>query len=287
MLAQLVPVRSVTMHLFFQCIHSEDMWRRLGLSEIIQDVVLVDRSSSVVMEHILMLPDNPLQLMPLLDVKHVIVTAKWYLWWTRRRITHNETCPPAVRRPLSVLAIASNYHRAFAKKKDEHVPRWTRPDPKFVKLKVDAAYFEEEGMGATSVVVRDEKGTFLAVQCKFITHAADVMTMEAMAMRDGLNLVSTLGFQRVEAESEYLNVINFCNRQNRWWDAAAAVFVECVAIGVLIGKVNFKHCYRSTNQVEHVLANFSFGNKTFSFGVDEPPYCLVTKLVDDVYLFYN
>lgn len=58
----------------------------------------------------------------------------------------------------------------------------------FVKLNVDAAYFEEEGMGATPAVIRDEKGTFLAAQCKFIIHVVDVMTTEAMApMRDGLN----------------------------------------------------------------------------------------------------
>lgn len=73
------------------------------------------------------------------------------------------------------------------------------------------------------------------------------MTMEAMAMRDGLNLVNNLGFQCVEAESDSLNVIEFCNGQNIRWDAAAALFAECVDISVSIGKVNFKHCYRSAN----------------------------------------
>jgi hypothetical protein len=84
------------------------------------------------------------------------------------------------------------------------------------------------------------------------------MTMKAMAMRDGLNL----GFQRVEAESDSLNVIDFCNGQNRWWDPTAALFAVCVDISVLIGKVNFKHCYRSGNQAAHVLANFSFFNRS-------------------------
>ena len=54
-------------------------------------------------------------------------------------------------------------------------------DPKFVKLNVDAAYSEDEGMGATAAVIRDERGTFLAAQCKLVTHAADVVTTEAMA----------------------------------------------------------------------------------------------------------
>lgn len=122
------------------------------------------------------------------------------------------------------------------------VSKWTKPEPKFVKLNVDATFFEEEGMCATIAVITDERGTFLASQCRFIIHAGDVMTMEAMVMRDGLNLVNNLGFQLVEAESDSLNVINFCTRQNRWWDSAAVIFAECVNIGVLIGKTEFKHC---------------------------------------------
>jgi hypothetical protein len=132
------------------------MWEKLGLSEFIQEAIRVDRSGSVVMEHILLLPGRPFQLMPMLDVKHVIVTACWYLWWTRRRITHNELCPPVVRCPLSVLAIASNHHRAFANKREKHVPKWTRPDPNFAKLNVDAAFFEE-GMGATTAIIEMRK----------------------------------------------------------------------------------------------------------------------------------
>ena len=53
-------------------------------------------------------------------------------------------------------------------------------------------------------------------------------------------------------------------------------------VSVLIGKVKFKHCFRSSNQATHVLANYSFCNKTSSIWTDESPGCLVSKLVDDV-----
>ena len=49
-----------------------------------------------------------------------------------------------------------------------------------VKVNVDAAYFENERAGAA--------------QCKFLTHAADVVTSEALAMRDGLAFAYSLGF---------------------------------------------------------------------------------------------
>ena len=113
------------------------------------------------------------------------------------------------------------------------------------------------------------------------------MMAEATAMRDGLVFANSLGFPRVEAESDSLNVINFCDGQSRWWDAATAIFAECVDVSSLIGKVIFKHCFRSSNQVAHVLARFSYSNKVSSSWTDEPPDYLVSKLVDDVSLLIN
>ena len=109
--------------------------------------------------------------------------------------------------------------------------------------RLDAAFFVEEGVGATSTIIRDELGIFLAAQCKFTCYGAEAMTSEATAMRDGLNLANSLGFQRVEAESDSLTVINCYSGQTTWWDAAATIFVECVDISTLIEKVKFKHCF--------------------------------------------
>lgn len=116
--------------------------------------------------------------------------------------------------------------------------------------------------------MRDEKGNFLAAQSKFIPVAADAITTEAMAMRDGLDFANSLGFNRIEAESDSSQVINFCSGQTRWWDAATAIFAECMDLSSLIGKVIFKHCSRSCNEVAHVLANHSYCNKTFVTWLD-------------------
>ena len=45
--------------------------------------------------------------------------------------------------------------------------RWKRPDPKFAKVNVDAAFYQDAGAGATAAIIRDEKGQFLAAQCKY------------------------------------------------------------------------------------------------------------------------
>ena len=41
-------------------------------------------------------------------------------------------------------------------------PTWRKPDPKFVKVNVDASFHLEEGTGATSAIIRDCKGNFVA-----------------------------------------------------------------------------------------------------------------------------
>ena len=67
--------------------------------------------------------------------------------------------------------------------------------------------------------------------------------MEAKAMRDGLQFANSLGFNWVEAESDSLEVIQFCTGQTQWWDASAAVFAECLDTATSIGRVTFKHCF--------------------------------------------
>lgn len=91
-----------------------------------------------------------------------------------------------------------------------------------------------------------------------------------------------LGSPRVEAESDSSHVVDFCTSQLKWWDVAAAIFAECVDVATTIGNVNFKPCFRSSNQVAHVLASFHYCNKVSLSRTDEPPGYLVSKLLDDV-----
>ena len=91
---------------------------------------------------------------------------------------------------------------------------------------------------------------------------ADVVTAGAMAMRDGHVLANSLGFPRVEAESDSLDMISFCNGWSGWWDTTTTLFTKCVDVASSIGKVVFRHCYHSSNQATRVLAKFCFCNKT-------------------------
>ena len=126
-------------------------------------------------------------------------------------------------------------------------------------------------------MLRDDRGNFIAGFCKYISLAADVVTIEAMALQDGLILANSLGFNRVEAESDLLNIINSCRVQDQWWDAAAAIFAECIDLSTSIGNVIFSHCFHEANSVAHELAKFSFCNKCDDSWTNKPPEFLVAN----------
>ena len=75
-------------------------------------------------------------------------------------------------------------------------------------------------------------------------------------------------------------MINFCDGQSQWWDVAAAIFAECS--DTHLGKVKFKHCFRSVNSVAPELARHNFCNKINLNFTDEPPDWIISKIVDDV-----
>ena len=233
-------------------------------------------------EELLRQDDNSLAIFPDAVFKEILLTGSWYLWWLRRQVTHNESIPPVERWSTSVLAIANHYKKSTAKNSSNVDERWTLPNSGFVKVNVDAAFHADCGSGATAAVIRDFKGNFIAANCAYIDRGLNVVSMEAMAMRDGLNLANSLGFHNVEAESDSTQVISSCSGQSQWWDEAAAIFADCVDLAASIGRVKFKHCSRTTNEVAHEIAKYSFCNRSSESWINEPPGWLINTLVHDV-----
>jgi ribonuclease HI len=70
--------------------------------------------------------------------------------------------------------------------------------------KCECCVFMESKQGATSCVLRDERGSFLTGQAIWYDRAFDACSMEAAACRDGLKPARRLGFQRVNVETDCL-----------------------------------------------------------------------------------
>ena len=96
-------------HLLFQCPVALDLWGALGLDGIIGEAIHEDRAGSVILEILLRRQDNLFQCMDNIGLKETLTIACWYLWWLRRRRTHDETVPPVNKCRTSILAMAANF----------------------------------------------------------------------------------------------------------------------------------------------------------------------------------
>jgi ribonuclease HI len=269
-------------HLLFSCPVAEEIWKELRLDSIINEVVGEDRSGSVVLEILLRQPASSMPNMPQIRVQELIGVTCWYLWWLRRKRTHGEPVPQVKTCATSILGLTANFMKSYTCDAGPSMMKWSRPLSKFVKVNVDAAFQVDIQAGATAAVIRDTQGRFIAASCYYLQHIDSAAAAEAYDMRNGLALAASLGFNAVQAESDALDVVNACNGEDFWWSSSAAIFVECMTSVAAIGKVEFKHCPREINVVAHTLARYCFESTNSCNWVDEPPSCIMSKLLDDV-----
>jgi ribonuclease HI len=269
------------LHLLFKCNASKEIWQSLGLANIIEDATSIDRSGFAVLEYLIRANDNNFPGLSMVNRKETIMVAAWYLWWIRRRRTHNESVPPTYKCKLSILSITAHAGSRASRCQDSNAV-WTRPKPRVLKLNVDAAYHLDEGAGAIGAVIRDYEGRFVAAKTLLLLHVASATMAEATAMREGLLLAESLGCNHLIAESDSLETIEACSGGQRWWNECSAIFADCVDKVASIGDVEFKFCPREANQVAHELARHSFISKTSCTWDDDPPSFLLDRLLNDV-----
>jgi hypothetical protein len=141
------------------------------------------------------------------DLKETKSGAAWYIWWIRRRRTHNEDVPPLFKCKLSILTITANAKKAHVKPSADNAKRWTRPDPRFLKLNADASFNIEEMLGAAGAVLRDYEGKFRAASCTIISYVPNIEMSESIAVREGLKLAEQSDCTRLIVESDSLETI--------------------------------------------------------------------------------
>ena len=140
--------------------------------------------------------------------RELIATTCWYIWWERRRIDHDEAVQKPARSAQAIAALALNYYRALKKNTVPRKQGWDAPKEGYVKLNVDASFSLETLKGSSGSVIRDDHGVFIAASHCPIDEATNAGMAEARALRDGLLLAGQVGCNKVEINSDCLEVID-------------------------------------------------------------------------------
>lgn len=96
-------------HLVFTCTRAREVWKYLGLEEIIDRALCTDRSGSVVLEEILRSSTRRSLVLGQLGLQETVTVGAWNIWWERRQAVKGETVKNAPSSAFAIQAITANH----------------------------------------------------------------------------------------------------------------------------------------------------------------------------------
>jgi len=77
---------------------------------------------------------------------------------------------------------------------------WKMPEQGWVKVNTDAAFDSDNYTGSAGVIIRDQNGSVLAAATRWLDNVPDVLTADALAAKEGLELATECGYDKVILE---------------------------------------------------------------------------------------
>lgn len=107
-------------HVLFECGRAKELWRLLGLHEIIGATCTRGKSGAEVIEALLCDQINHKQYLDVVQIPDMVAVTCWYIWWQRRLIVRDEEVQNSVRTVGAIQALALNFVRAAGKPATHH-----------------------------------------------------------------------------------------------------------------------------------------------------------------------
>jgi hypothetical protein len=127
---------------------------------------------------------------------------------------------------LDLALSGREWKKNVQKKKDQ----WKPPASGTIKINTYASFIETTMSGGTGLVVRDHRENMIRAQYLWYEHAANAMTMEALAIREGARLAVERGYKHLIIESDSSGYY-LCNGGDHNRTEIMVVFQEVREIG--------------------------------------------------------
>ena len=152
---------------------------------------------------------------------------------------HNEKVQEPKFIAMAIRDLVANYTMASDAKATIKRHGWERPRSNYVKLNVDGAFDPDLLKGSYGAVFIDSNGRFIATGNGEIDWCGDALMAEALTLRFGLNLATTVGCNRTEVNSDNIEVIETMKNGGRSFGLLAAVFDDIYIILCVISRILF------------------------------------------------
>lgn len=236
-------------HLFFKCKSAKSVWRDLLLEE--ERIVLAAlQSPKEVLLQIWKWPE---------EKQLKIITILWVLWTERNSVNAGDKAQSPNRLSFQAQKLCTEFLEFFSKRADQ--PRslnlkWQYPSEEFLKINIDAAFFEHDHSGGWGFVIRDHSGSVVGSGAGKLEHITDSMQAETNAALQALKYASEVGMLRVVLETDAFNLKSALVSSSFDSAPCGVIFRELRYMMITrFTDVRVSYCPRSCNRVAHKLAS--------------------------------
>uniref|UniRef100_C6JRM0 Uncharacterized protein n=1 Tax=Sorghum bicolor TaxID=4558 RepID=C6JRM0_SORBI len=153
--------------------------------------------------------------------------------------------------------------------------KWEKPSPGWFKINTDAGFDRESNSGSAGVVIRNEAGLVAGGSARWIENVPDTLTAEAMAAREGLELVVELGLDRVILEVDCQELSKLLLSQNSISSCIEGLCFDIIELGKMFSEFCIRWVRRDANSVANFCASIVSPTDRCHFWFDNVPGWLV------------
>uniref|UniRef100_A0ACD5XCK5 Uncharacterized protein n=1 Tax=Avena sativa TaxID=4498 RepID=A0ACD5XCK5_AVESA len=122
----------------FTCKRAREVWKSLGLDDLIRQAAAFENSRSVVLQNIFRSLRRNSPVLGQLGLHETIVVAGWFIRWQRKQAVRGEHVPSPSSSAFSINGLTLNFRSVRG---DSTPHENNKPPPKSYKLNVDALFF--------------------------------------------------------------------------------------------------------------------------------------------------
>jgi ribonuclease HI len=214
----------------------------------------------------------------------VILCGGWAVWSERNARDHGErsrSLSEAVKWTTDITIDLTAIAPTRCGSISQESLRWKPPVHDIVKFNVDAGFDAASGEGSSGLLIRDHAGSLLRAQAIWYGNVSNCLTMEALAVRDGVRLAADLGLSRVEVETDAKEVVSLWKDRSNGRSEVAAILHEIEELSSTMDFFKLDFIGRMANEGAHLCAKQASSSRRRCLWLNYIPTFLVQCLHND------
>jgi ribonuclease HI len=264
-----------SLHFFFLCNNSRQLWREAGWWHFIQPHLLGHTGVAEIVFSVLQV------------LTADACTILWSLWQQRNNKiwrNHNEPVRVVMDRANNMLsdwsAAQIKHSRQHQQQQTGSAARWMKPSQGRYKCNVDASFSSRLNRVGIGMCIRDDQGRFVIAKTVWKSPIMNVDLGEAIGLLSAIKWVHELQLHNVGFELDSKNVVAKFHGHREDHSELGDVIKDCQRLHAsYFPNSSVEFIWRQANEVAHTLAKAASSLASFHLHIDIPP-CIRT-LIDN------